>query len=207
MKRALTTNNILNTKRTYIAWHNDTEMEAALGNPETCGVWLVWGHSGNGKSNFVFKLIKALSAIGNILYDSLEEGNSASFKKKLIEHRMHELGSKIKYVQDDMAELQVRLDKKNSSKIVVIDSYQYTDLNYKQYKLFKAKYPNKIIIFVSHADCKKPTGRSANSVMYDAYMKIWIEGYQAFCKGREIGENGGTYIIWEEGAERYWGQQ
>jgi hypothetical protein len=205
MQRALTTNNILNTKRTYITWNNDTQMQDALGQPETCGVWLVWGKSGNGKSNFVFKLIKALSATGTILYNSLEEGNSASFKNKLVEHRMHELGSKIKYVQEDITELQARLDKKNSSKIVVIDSYQYTDLNYKQYKTFKAKYPNKIIIFTSHADGKNPTGRSAISVMFDAYMKIYIEGYKAFCKGREIGENGGTYTIWDDGAARYWG--
>jgi hypothetical protein len=41
--------------------------------------------------------------------------------------------------------------------------------------------------------------------MYDASLKIWIEGYRAFSKGRYIGPNGGVYTIWEEGAEKYWG--
>lgn len=36
--------------------------------------------------------------------------------------------------------------------------------------------------------------------MYDASLKIWVEGYKAFSKGRYIGSNGGEYVIWEDGA-------
>ena len=205
MKRALTVNNILNKKRKYITWGaNASEMEAAFGTPESCGVWFVWANSGNGKSNFIMQLIKALSGNGDILFNALEEGDSESFRKKLIEHKVNELKKRILFVREGMEELETRLDKRKSPKIVVIDSFQYTGMNYKQYKSFKEKYPDKIIIFVSHAEGKKPVGRSANSLMYDAYMKIWVEGYKAFCKGREIGENGGFYTIWEEGAQRYW---
>lgn len=35
--------------------------------------------------------------------------------------------------------------------------------------------------------------------MYDADLKIYIEGYVAFSKGRYIGDTG-RYVIWEEGA-------
>lgn len=41
-----------------------------------------------------------------------------------------------------------------------------------------------LIIFISHADGKNPAGRSAKSVMYDASLKIYIEGYRAFSKGK-----------------------
>ena len=41
--------------------------------------------------------------------------------------------------------------------------------------------------------------------MYDATLKIWVEGYRAFSKGRFIGRTG-KYDIWPEHAERYWGE-
>ena len=79
-------------------------------------------------------------------------------------------------------------------------------MTYKQYIAFKAKHKNKLIIFISHADGKQPAGRSAKSVMYDASLKIWIEGYRAISKGRFIGNNGGTFTIWKDGSARYWGE-
>ena len=42
------------------------------------------------------------------------------------------------------------------------------------------------------------------NVMYDATLKVWVEGYKATSKGRFIGTTG-EYIIWEEGAQVYWG--
>ena len=69
----------------------------------------------------------------------------------------------------------------------------------------KQEFPKKLFIFTSQADGKNPKGRSAVSVMYDASLKIWIEGYRAFSKGRYIGDNGGIFTIWDEGANNYWG--
>ena len=39
--------------------------------------------------------------------------------------------------------------------------------------------------------------------MYDATLKIWVEGFKAFSKGRYIGPKG-SLTIWPEGAMRYW---
>ena len=50
-----------------------------------------------------------------------------------------------------------------------------------------------------------PTGRSGKSVMFDASLKIYVEGYRAFSKGRFIGPKG-YYDIWPEEAARYWGE-
>ena len=41
-------------------------------------------------------------------------------------------------------------------------------------------------------------------MMYDADLKIWVEGYTAFSKGRFIGETG-KYTVWARGAAEYWG--
>ena len=207
MKRALTVDNILMKKRNYIPWGNP-KFQEAFGKPEACGVWFIWANSGNGKSSLVMELIKAMSPVGRVVMNALEEADSDSMRKKLVEHRMSDLKKKLLFVNESMEELELRLDRKKSAKIVVIDSVQYTHMSYKEYVRFKEKYATtKILIFTSHADGKKPTGRVANSIMYDAYMKVWVEGYRAFCKGREIGENGGIYTIWNEGAERYWGEE
>ena len=101
-------------------------------------------------------------------------------------------------------ELDERLSKPRSADFAVIDSFQYTQMSYKQYIAFKERHCNKLLIFVSHADGKRPDGRAAMKVMYDAALKIWVEGYKAFSKGRFIGPTG-ECTIYEEGARRYWG--
>jgi len=78
-------------------------------------------------------------------------------------------------------------------------------MNWSQYKKLKESNPKKLIVFISHAEGKMPEGRIAKKVMHDAALKIYVEGYRAFSKGRYIGSNGGVYEIWKEGAERYWG--
>lgn len=46
--------------------------------------------------------------------------------------------------------------------------------------------------------------KAANSVKYDAFVKIYVEGYKAFAQSRYGG--GREYVIWKQGAEQYWGQ-
>ena len=75
-------------------------------------------------------------------------------------------------------------------------------MSYKEYLNFKELFPNKLLIFISHADGKNPAGRSAKSVMYDASLKIWVEGFRATSKGRFIGPIG-EYVIWDKPAEIY----
>ena len=106
-----------------------------------------------------------------------------------------------------MDELKARLDKRKSFNIVVVDSFQYTQMTYSDYKLLNERYRNKLIIFISQATGSQPMGSAAKKVMYSATLKIWVEGFRAFSKGRFFGPkyNEG-YTIWEEGAKRYWGK-
>ena len=107
---------------------------------------------------------------------------------------------------ENMRELSDRLIKRKSVNIVVIDSFQYTQMSYKEYIRFKESHKDKLLIFISHASGRVPRGSAAQSVMYDATLKIWVEGFKAFSKGRFIGEKG-EYTIWGEGAKKYWGDE
>lgn len=202
MKRGLSITDLLNKKYDTIPFEGG--WLDAFSTPESTGVWFIWGGSGNGKSRFVLQLCKELCRTGMIgLYNSLEEADAMTLQEAVRETGLQEANRRLRVINENMTDLSERLKKRRSPDFVVIDSFQYSELNYPQYKKFKETHKNKLIIFVSHADGRQPSGRSAKSVMFDASLKIWVEGYTATSKGRYIGTNGGTYTIWKEGAEIY----
>lgn len=203
MKRAFSPNQLYGMRKETIpfegAWAD------AFGTPEACGTWFIWGQSGNGKSSFLVQLAKALClAMGNVIYDSLEEGFALSFRDQLRRHKMQEVNSRIKVVQEDMETLKARLRKRKIPRVVIIDSIQYTGLSFGDYLAMTAEFPRHLFIFSCQARGNKPDGRTATRVMYDSMLKIWIEGYRAVSKGRFIGPVG-YYDIWPEKSAVYWG--
>lgn len=209
MKRALTIQNIMDKK--YETLELTGEFGEAFGTPERTGVWFVWGRSGNGKTRFVMQLCKELTKFGKGLYLSIEEGSGLSFANALKDTGISEVGRKLLVVEPEygdaeglISDLTARMKRQRSPMFVVIDSFQYTGLTFKQYMQLRKLMKNKLLIFTSQADGKLPVGRTAKSVMFDADQKIWVEGHTAFSKGRYIGRNGGSYVVWKEGAERYW---
>lgn len=177
----------------------------AFGEPERKGVWFVWGQSGSGKTTFVMQLCKELARFGKVAYDSLEEGDSLTMRNTLVRCGMTDVKKNFILLNcESMTELSERLSKRRSADFVIIDSFQYTQMSYKDYIKLKEENREKLLIFISHASGTRPSGRSAVSVMYDAALKIWVEGYRAISKGRFFGRTG-QYTIWEEQAKLYWG--
>lgn len=176
-----------------------------VGKPEIAGAWLVWGNSGNGKTRFALQLCKYLSQFCRVAYNSLEEGASKSMKKAFKEVGMGECKSKVILLDNEpIDELKIRLSKRRSPDVVVIDSIQYSGLNYNDYKQLRANFRNKLFILISHADGKNPAGRVAKSIRYDAFVKVWIEGYRAVALSRYGG--GKPYTIWNEGETTYYNE-
>lgn len=204
MGRALTVTDILKVKHEGLkfsgAWAD------AFGEPERRGVWFIWGQSGSGKTSFTMQLCKELARFGKVAYDSLEEGDSLSMRNAIMRAGMADVKNNFLLLNcENMKDLTERLTKRKSPDFIVIDSFQYTQMSYKDYIKFKEANAQKLIIFISHADGHNPAGGSARSVMYDATMKIWVEGYKAFSKGRFFGPTA-EYTIWEERAKQYWGE-
>lgn len=192
--------------RKFNTMHFDGEWYEAIGEPEMAGAWIIWGSSYNGKTRFALQLSKYLTRFGRVVYDSLEEGACASMRDALKAVGMIDVKRKfILLDKEPIDDLKIRLSKRNSPEIVVIDSIQYASLNYAQYKELRDTFRNKLFIIISHAKGLLPSGRVAESIRYDAFVKIRVEGYKAFCKSRYGG--GVPYIIWEEGANEYWGER
>lgn len=205
MKRALSINEILSKKRRLFNFNED--WAAAFGAPERHGVWFIWGDSGNGKTDFAAKLCRELARFGRVVYNSLEEGASLPMQNALLRAGIGDVKKRFGLLEgESIEELEERMQRHKSPEFYIIDSFQYTGMSFNDYRRFKEAHPNKLIIFISQAKNKKPDGAAARRVMFDASLKIYIEGFRAFSKGRSIGPKG-YYTIWDEGAERYWGRE
>ena len=178
--------------------------EASLGKPAKSGTWLVWGHSGNGKTSFVMQLAKYLCKFEKVIYDSLEESTGLSLQKSLRRHGMADVSRRFLILdREPISSLSERLKRKKSPSVVIIDSLQYSGLTYNGFKQLKEMHPKKLFIFISHAAGSHPEGRVGGKVEYDADIKIFVEGFKASCKSRFMDRPGVPFVIWEEGAVKY----
>lgn len=176
----------------------------SFGKPELTGSWLIWGNSSNGKTRFAMQLCKYLAQFVRVAYNSLEEGASKSIRDAVKEVGMADVKANFMLLDNEPIEdLKTRLRKRNAPKVVFIDSWQYTGLNYLEYIRLKNEFRHIIFVIVSHADGKNPAGRTAKSIKYDAFVKVWVEGYRAFPASRFGGNE--AYTIWPDGAVKYWG--
>src|SRR3954464_8121782 len=209
MSRALSVDNIRAIKYSLLEF--DGEWQEFVNQPERAGIWFVYATSTSGKSSFVMMLAKYLTKFGHVLYNAREEGREKtkvmkSFRDRMERYEMQDVKSRFHVVNEDLPAFQARLDKRRSPQTIIIDSIQYFKMTFKEYEIFKNRNEGKTIIIVSHAKGGQPLGRLAEQIMFDAYIKIWVEGYKAISKGREIGSKG-EITIWEEGANKYWGEQ
>lgn len=203
MSKAISSTDLLAKKYDLIEWED--EWYENFDEPESSGTWFISGQSGMGKTSFMLELAKQLAKFDRVLFNSLEEGTSRTMQKAWQRHQVAESKRKIQLINEKPDELLIRLRKRQSPKFIIIDSFQYTGLNFEQYLAIKKEFPNKLFIYNSQMDGSKPMGKTAIKILYDADLKIWVEGFKAFSKGRYLGEYASEGLtIWEDGARKYW---
>lgn len=194
------------------------EIINSFGNIEDAFDCILYGSSGNGKSNGLAKiLIGLITALKcKCHYVAYEEGHAFTVQETIIHrHNMFELLGNAMQITDHMTydELFKKIASKQSAKIWVIDSIQASHFTEAQCAELKRRFvlskKRKIIIYVSWADGKNPKGATAKAVEYYANIKLRIEGFIIFPKSRYGGNQ--PYIVWEgnqkEGARFYWGKK
>lgn len=211
IKKALTVANVINQKVKLIEFsENANELYQAFGNPQDKGIWFAWGGSGSGKSSLLLDITKAfcekgLKAIHNELEEDLDD---VDFINRLRLKNMQDVKNNFLTASYNYDEMCAYLDKRDSPKVVVINSATYFFESLQQYFEFTKKYKRKKIIIISGmANGAHPYSELEKKIMYDANKKIFCSGYMASCKGRTIGPNGGTYMIWKQGFEKLNGIQ
>lgn len=194
-QRAFGLSDILSYNPTVLPF--DGEWRESLGCPELTGTWLIWGHSGNGKTRFALQLAKYLCRFCKVVYNSLEEGLSLSLQKAIVDTSFSEVRSRFTLLDKvDIETLKAHLRRQRSAKVVFIDSLQYTGMVYKDYTALKDEFRDKLFVIISHASGRDPRGSVAVTVRYDANVKIYVDKFKAYPTSRYGG--GAPYIIWKE---------
>lgn len=202
MKRAYSVNNVIDAK--FNTLELDGVWEKAIGNPELTGSWFIYGPPKNGKTSFAMMLVKYLTKFKRAAYNSVEEGLSLTIKMAMERVNMSEVGGKIVLIEkENVDELIERLSRHKSPDIIVIDSVQFLELKFGEYKQLKAMFPHKLFIYISHVDGKIPDGLTAKKIWRDANVVFRIEGFKSFPVSRYGG--GESLIISDEKAAEYWG--
>jgi uridine kinase len=206
LPRALTVANIIN--QIVVRLQLTGKWLEAFGKPQDRGVWFIWGGSGSGKSTFILMLCKVLAQLGLKVFLNImeEEVDDTDFIDRVALLEMNEVEDNFLARSYEYNDLVAYLKRRQSAKVVVIDSATYFFESFEQYKDFKKMFKDKIIIITGHATGKLPKTAMEDAIRFDAKMKIFVNGFLALCQGRTIGSNGGRFIIWENGYNKINGE-
>jgi len=204
INRAYSVSNVLSKKFNELEFSG--EWEESLGKPDKAFSAIIFGDSGDGKTEAAIKLAKYLTNFGKVAYDSLEQGLSATIQQALIRNHMDTCGNSFMLLdREPFDQLIIRMSKPKSPDFLFIDSVQYTRINKAQYYQLKELMlkKGKGIIWISQAKGKSPKGALADDIRYDVDLKLWVEGFKLFPDGRLNG-GGEPFVIWAQRAAKYW---
>ncbi len=174
------------------------DFKRAFGEVEVGSRWLVYGESGNGKTEFCVQLAKELSYFGKVVYVSKEQSDKSSLQGCFIRNHMGERNGSITLLKDVTFEEMCEIVNRRSIKVVIIDSLDYLKLNAAQYTDMHERFPKKLLVFVAWAEGKKPKTSLAKDVEYMADVKVRVNGFVAFPRSRYGGNE--PYVIWKQKA-------
>jgi len=202
MKRAYSVRNVFDAK--FNTMELNGKWKDAIGCPELTGSWFIYGPPKNGKTSLAMQLVKYLSRYRRVAYNCVEEGFSLSIKKSMERAGIEKNYTGIVLINNNFRELTGWLKKQKSPDIVVIDSVQFMELKFSEYKQLKSIFPDKLFIFISHIDGKLPAGLTAKKIWRDANVTFYVKVFRAFPVSRYGG--GVPVVINEELAAEHWGK-
>ena len=189
------------------------EIKEALGEIEDTFTAIIYGESGQGKTNLTVQLLKELHPLGSMLYISYEEGHGKSIQDLINRHNWDEELPNLQFSDGEtITELVSYLKKKQSPKVIVLDSWQYAEFTFEDYKELKRLFVfgktggrRKIFLFISHVKGSTPDGKSAIEVKRDCNIKIHVSHFVGFITSRFSGSIK-NYCIYEAGAKNHYGK-
>lgn len=184
-----------------------------IGSPEWTGSISLQGDSSQGKTHAAFQLVEYLANnFGPVLYNSLEEQASLSFKNRYSFYNLNNCRHNVLALKaESLQELTERLKRKHAPKIVVIDSVTFFHKDPSGDKLIDSRdfvkmlkdFPEVLFVCLVHEDKGRLDGRTAQTVVRLSQVKLRVEGYRVFVKGSRAG-GGAPYDVWPEKAAEYW---
>jgi hypothetical protein len=178
-----------------------------LGNIPYHFMAIIYGDSGNGKTECCIQLAKDLTAFGKVAWLSYEQGHGFDLQTAVNRNKMEDVSgnfliidpvSDLPHGTTFLQDLDKYLAKRNSPEFIFIDSVDYTRFDFADYEVLKTKYGHrKTFIWISHANGNKPQKRVATQILYDGGIGIFVKNFIATVIKNRFG--GFTdYIIYEK---------
>jgi len=177
----------------------------AFGNPETTGVWIIWGIEKNGKTWFALMLADYLSKFKKVLYISAEEGINKDFVAACKRAKISDKNTALKFNEYlSIDELREKLKSRKCADVIFIDNATvYADeMKAADFNVLLREFPNKLFIFLAHEEKREPYTALAKRCKKFAKIIVHVVGLEAQISGRVPG---GTISIDENKAALYWG--
>lgn len=159
MSKAIGITDFLNRKFDYYPFEGI--WQAHLGLPEKNFRMIVFGHPGNGKTEYCMQLTKYMARFTRVYFNTFEQGISKTLQDSLIRNTMQEVSGRAIFAKETVDEMTERLRIKGSPMVVVIDSRDYINLTTEQYKKLIKAFPRKSFIIVCWESAGKPKSQYA----------------------------------------------
>lgn len=174
-------------------------------------IGIVYGKSGNGKTELCLQMAKYFTKFDKVAWLSYEQGHGYDLQKGVVRNDLHTESGKFLVIDpkldleqsnrppndvffDDLWQF---LDRRKSPRFVFVDSVDYTRFTLDQYFKLKERFEKThCIIFISHCKNNEPETKVGQKIEYDGAFGILVKKFIANPKKNRYG---GTkdYIIYE----------
>ena len=187
-----------------------SEFQGLLGDVPKHFTGVIYGYSGNGKTEFCIKLAKALCPHGKVAWLSYEQRHGYDLQQATIRNKMEDVTGRFMIIDplealDEghslLEDLDDYLSKRNSPEYIFIDSLDYTGFNWEDYLVLKNKYAHrKTFLFIAHST---KTGvlkkRISEQIVFDGGMGIFVKDFIAEPVKNRFGGDV-PYVVYEKRA-------
>jgi len=184
-------------KKKFDVYEFSDEWYESFNSPEKNFKALIYGLPGNGKTEFCIKWAKYLTKFGKVYYNSHEQGISKSLQDAAVRNALDEVAGKLIFGnKETLTEMTDRLGRRNSPKIVFIDSLDYMNLTDGQYKVLTERFPRKAFVIICWEKSNTPQSNYAKKIEYMADIKIRVQDFIAYPRCRFGGNI--PFVIWDK---------
>ncbi len=194
--KAIGVNTFINKRFDTFAF--DGTWKESFGEPEKNFKMIVYGSSGNGKTEFSVKFAKYLATFGKVAYCSYEQGISKSLQDAIVRNNMEEVSGKVMFLSGGSLPDLIEYIRKSGSKIVIIDSLDYMKLTTEQFKVLIKTFPKKAFIIVAWSKNEAPKSQYGKDIEFMCDIKSYVENFRIKMPRSRFGGNK-EFVIWDDG--------
>ena len=202
--RLLNTKNVASKKFTQFIGLRGA-FKDTLDEPESYGIWIIYGKEKHGKTLCSLMLANELSQLVKVLYISAEEGISMHFQDSIERLNIDPNNRKLLYSEYlSLDELRVVLKRRGAPMVVFVDNVtaMIHELVRDAARKLSQDFPNVLFVYVAHQDKNEPYTAIAKKIKIWAKAIFKVEGLRVSVSGRVPG---GEFDLNEEKSWLYHG--